>query len=77
MRRATANRTSEHPGMAEVVAYAVGRLPSNRMASVEQHLARCPFCRSVAATAPDDRLVARLRRPTGATPIKLWKGGPK
>src|SRR5262249_24134338 len=44
--------------------FALGRLDHKTMARIEGHLRGCPSCRQVAEQAPDDRLVASLRRPT-------------
>ncbi len=51
-----------HPGQAELEAFALGRLRSAEMKSVEAHLSTCGSCGRRVQDAPDDRLVKLLRK---------------
>jgi hypothetical protein len=53
---------SPHPDPATLQQFALGRLRSEVMLQVERHLQVCEGCLQVALAAPDDRLVALLRR---------------
>src|SRR5882757_6723593 len=62
--------SSQHPPDADLAAYALGRLDPTASEWVEQHLAACPACRTVAEHTPPDALLGLLRQ-TNATAATL------
>ena len=52
-----------HPGQAELEAFALGRLGSAEMKTVEAHLSTCGSCGRRVQDAPDDHMVKLLRKP--------------
>src|SRR5262249_47771705 len=53
-----------HPSEEELAAFGHGRLPPDRHAAVEQHVASCDACCAVLRRLPDDTLVGALRKET-------------
>jgi WD40 repeat protein len=51
-----------HPSVEELTAFALGQSDSALHASIESHLATCPFCQERATATPGDGLVELLRR---------------
>jgi anti-sigma factor RsiW len=60
-------RHGKHPEEPTLEAFALGRLSGAEMREVEGHLAACPTCGQRVQAAPDDALVALLRRAPRAT----------
>jgi serine/threonine protein kinase/HEAT repeat protein len=43
---------ARHPGLPQLTAYALGRLPGVESAAIQSHLRECPACRKILATLP-------------------------
>ncbi len=57
----------DHPGAAELAAFAVGELEEDLAAEVEAHLAVCETCRRTVDSAPDDAFVVKVQDAFAAT----------